>query len=665
MEVHSIATPDATAIQPLDHPDALADSPPIQITPPFIFDRIPDEILLRFTYIASETDPEDYYGPGSSLYAPPSLGPVADGLSKVCARWHAAIQGKSNQLLWHFGVRVDLWAINLLGREDARLSRFKHRLSISRGYSIYATIAFTNDPVAHGPPPAAAHLGAIALRLLEPYRHRVTLLYFNNSIPLLNLPSVAFNSYARLQTLIIDLAPSDSLEPFTLDPQGILSFLYSTDSNPVPLNSVSRLQVVGGVAHIWPHLPSGHSLQQLILADYKKCPFKCQDLTAFLLSNPNLRFLKFLHIDVIWDKQTIPTSRAPLRLEEIHIAGKPDIAMYLLSTFTQDQLEKVYLNLSEWDVPPDKVLLAQRSFPSLQFITMESATLNDQFMPLLSNPKEMTQLKLTIPLGYWSDLSAITSARNIDLFWRSASLNTGLSDRLSHLALPKLDKAEALTLFLYEQGVSTSAPSTPTRPVFQQTPIPGAESLDAPLLRSVNVRVSSRTLGDTNLTMFTTWIHSFSAPKLREASFEVFGVRRSSTLSISLKYLGEAIVPKEWPVTDVQHLLASELPETRKLVSLVLSLDMRSHPHTSKYEAESGVALTFLKELEPGLQGIPLFPTIDSLTIELTGSFDEEHAPRFKKALQSLKASRTACGFPIAKVDLVEDAASLFLVARP
>jgi hypothetical protein len=49
-----------------------------------------------------------------------------------------------------------------------------------------------------------------------------------------------------------------------------------------------------------------------------------------------------------------------------------------------------------------------------------------------------------------------------------------------------------------------------------------------------------------------------------------------------------------------------------------------------------------------------LLPTLDFLTLRLSGWYDKEHSKSFGEQLDSLEASRMKHGFPIAEITFVE-----------
>jgi hypothetical protein len=241
-------------------------------TSPSTLDRVPDEILLRITCIAAEADHLDDRIPlvlnTMDLDSPPLLAPTASALSEACARWNAVIQGKSNEPLWHFGVLLDLRGIYQVC-DYFDLSRFNHRLFISKGYSIHGGFRFSDEPTIHAPPSAVAHLGAIASYLLRPYRSRITSFYLEGCVPLLNPHTLGRNSYSRLQKLSITYGRLEFSERAALDPHDIVSFLYSPNSASTPLKYASHLGSYGIIPRTWSHLPTGPSIRELVIIHCK------------------------------------------------------------------------------------------------------------------------------------------------------------------------------------------------------------------------------------------------------------------------------------------------------------------------------------------------------------------------------------------------------------
>jgi hypothetical protein len=385
MENPDIVFPSAKTARPLDLTQDSPQSPPepAELSP---FNCIPDEMILRIIYIAAETDPPGYLGPDNDIDSPPSLGPVAEGASQVCQRWHGVIQGVSNELLWHFGVRLDLQRSHGRPKEPSEIFHFKQRLVESQGYSLYVTIG--GFPQLTGRlSPEEAHLALIGLRLLEPYYFRITSFSFINTFPPLNPHSVAFNSYPRLQSLLIQYSVAYVVDPSTLDPHDIISFLYSADSPPIPLKTVSKITLYDVHPRTWLNLPTGPSVRRLILST--RVPFhmpsvRYQDLGALILANPNLCALEIKGIDLIWEERTLPNARTPLNVEELTIKAHRDISLYLLLAFTFDRLVKCVLDFKgksrtvfhpgPWTLP---------SFPFLQHISIKCDDLRDHFQNTL------------------------------------------------------------------------------------------------------------------------------------------------------------------------------------------------------------------------------------------------------------------------------------------
>jgi hypothetical protein len=655
MEERDDFTSGRRAVQPLDPSGAWRETP-IPIAQSSMFDIIPDEILLRIVYIAAEADLLGHDGPRADPDSPPSLGISTRVVSEVCTRWHAVIKGKSNESLWHLGVLLDLSQNEKLSGSHG-LTQFKHRLSVSRGYTLHIAINYPSQATRRDAS-TSAHLGAVALHLLKPYHPRIASFHFDRSIPLLNPHSIEFSSCSRLQRLTIRYASRTTLESLVLDPHGILSFLYLRDSFSLPLKGVSHLNLGGAIQHTLSHLPTGPHVRQLVLSgsmNNKARFIECQGLVKFLLSNPSLRILEVHDVDLAWNNRTLPRPKAALQLEALTVTGKKGVALYLLLAFEFDRLEKVSLKLEYWSGGLDTALWSQCSFHSLRHVSMGRFSMSDQFMPFLSTLDELMLLQISV-YGHSPNLSAIAPSRNLYIMWYIFTEEPDVSELCARLTPSNLDRTESFSLTVGKKYHASG--ESPATSISSQTAIPSRPKLfGAPLLQSLKL-VFNKDMRwkHSYLSLIVTWINRFSAPKLQEAMFlvEMFDNR----FSITLEFHGaEHMLKGEQQMIYDALSSASATARIRDRVSLDISLDFASRNARADNGSVDLVLATtsILRELDSKSKQSISIPALASLTLRLKGYHEDETAKLIKELLQSLKKSRSECRFPLKQVLLVRD----------